>query len=94
MPTLRLDSLADVSTECFNLAEIKHSVETLARFSNLKVGIRELFCPFIFLLTRQYCNGLMFSGCSCSCPLVGDCTNSTCVHRCVANAVSAMDVLL
>ena len=46
MSTLRLDNLADVSIECFNLAEIKHSVET-ARFSNLKVGIRELFCPCI-----------------------------------------------
>ena len=37
--TLRLENLANVSPRW----RLKHSVETLARFSGLKVGIRELF---------------------------------------------------
>ena len=30
------------------------------------------------------------SGCSCSCPLIGDLTSSACVCGCVVNDVSAM----
>ena len=37
MPTLRLENLADISTECFIM------VKTSARFSNLKVGMKELY---------------------------------------------------
>ena len=44
---LRLENLADISTECFSLhhgERLKHSVQTSERLSDLKVGIREL--PF------------------------------------------------
>ena len=41
IPTLRSENLADVLTERFTFA-LKISVKMLARFSNLKVGIREL----------------------------------------------------
>jgi len=46
--TLRLENLADVSTECFStfaLIKLKQLVKMLARFSDLKVGIKELSFP-------------------------------------------------
>ena len=52
IPTLRSEDLANILTECFSLhqgdsIQGEHPVEMLARFSNLKVSIRELSFPFM-----------------------------------------------
>ena len=53
IPTLRLENLANISSEC--LHPEKYLDEMLARFSDLQVSIRELSFPMYTVLCYHLC---------------------------------------